>query len=559
MDTTSQERSTNMKKRISRISLVAGLLAALAVMAPRPRAEASSHREALATVNDPCIDNTDVYAWVTPGDHGKLYLISGYAGLHEPGQGNQQARLCDDVLYEFHIARGTADLDDDLTYQIQFFSTTPRQFEKGKTCTKDDGSPDLINCGNELLIQQSGVRQYYKVTKVEYPNGPGGAPVSTVITDENNPPEVTPPNVGPRTDRLVYLQRYPGRLQDDGLGFKPYTNNAAELADTQRSNEEGLYCKNNDGFARSFIAPLGNGGSEGRSWMGTRDDAYYLDEKGIFDVLNLGKGALPIGGSLPDGYSSIGARRTRGEDVFDGFNLNVLALEIPTTKILGTSSIPHNGQPGNDSLIGVWASASRRRDRRYEPNQDSTISCGPWVQVGREGLPLVNAGLIGTQDQGLYLRTQPKNDVANFGAYFLRPVLVRDEEALGTYAALGVGGNTLATLKGDRFDIIDTINLKNIPAPGAHDVPLSATGDVLRVDVATDSAFPNGRRLTPGGNRETVDVSDTTITLIVTGGALHVGDDVDYQDGTYLDQFPWHACPHQGLTEGHGAVNVDNP
>jgi hypothetical protein len=276
--------------------------------------------------------------------------------------------------------------------------------------------------------------------------------------------------------------------------------------------------------------------------MGTRDDAYYLDEKGIFDILNLA------------GLDAIGGRTTPGEDVFDGFNLNVLALEIPTTIALGTTSIPHDGQPGNDTLIGVWASASRRRDVRYEPNQDSTISCGPWVQVGREGLPLVNAGLVGAQDQGLYLRTHPKNDVTNFGSYFLRPVLVRDVDALGIYAALGVGGDTLATLKGDRMDLIDLINLTNIPTPGAHSIPLSATGDVLRVDVAIDSQFPNGRRLMPGGDRETVDVSDALITAIVSGGAIPVGDGVDYQDGTYLDQFPWHACPNQGLNQGHGAV-----
>src|SRR5690242_12239469 len=78
--------------------------AMLVLIASALPATASSHREALAILNDPCADNTDVYAWVTQGSHDKLYLISGYSGLHEPGQGNQQTRLCDDVLYEFHIA-----------------------------------------------------------------------------------------------------------------------------------------------------------------------------------------------------------------------------------------------------------------------------------------------------------------------------------------------------------------------------------------------------------------------------------------------------------------------
>ena len=267
-----------MKKRVRLL----GLAAMLTVMAAAPRAEASSHREALAVLNDPCVDNTDVYAWVTPGTHDKLYLIAGYNGLHEPGQGNQQTRLCDDVLYEFHIARGNGVLDDALTYQIRFSSTPPAPAD-----------PNTPTGGDELLIQLGGVQQTYTVTKVE--NG-----VSTVLGTGLT---VAPPNVGPHTDRLVY-----------GLGqFKSYDQN------DPASHEDGLYT---DAFAATFIHPLGDNGAEGRAWAGTRDDGFYLDEKGIFDILNLA--------GLP------GGRRTPGEDVFAGFNLNVIALEVPTTKVTGT-------------------------------------------------------------------------------------------------------------------------------------------------------------------------------------------------------------------------------
>lgn len=499
-----------MKKRTS-ILIAAALLAA----APGAdhRAHASSHREALSTMNDPCIDNTDLYAWVSPGSHDKLYLIAGYAGLHEPGQGNQQARLCDDVLYEFHISRGLTDLRDELTYQIQFKSTPPHGDPRGQPCA------DVTNCGNELLYQLSGVRQTYTVTKVE--DG-----VSTVIGRDL---PVTPANIGPTTDRLVYQ-----------LGpFKPY--DAARPEDF----EVGLY---DDAFAASFIRPLGDNGSEGRAWTGTRDDGFYLDEKGIFDILNLA--------GLPNG------RRTPGEDIFAGFNLNVIALEIPTSKVTGTGQPPaHNGTPGDDTLIAVWASASRRRDRRLEPDGTTTY-CGPWVQVGRQGLPLVNAGLIGVQDQDFYLRTTPMTDVENFAPYFLSPVLVRDVEALGIYRALGVPQETVDSLKGleppGRVDILKTINLDDIPAPGAHHVPVAPgfTGDVLRLDLATDSQFPNGRRLTGGNapNREQVDVSDVLITVIVSGGAIPLGDGVNYNDKNYLNEFPFLALPHQGLNEGHGAA-----
>jgi hypothetical protein len=150
-----------MKKRIIMVA-AAVLVLALIVTVQHPLA--SSHREALAVLNDPCVDNTDVYAWVTPGLHDKMYLIAGYNGLHEPGQGNQQTRLCDDVLYEFHITRGIGDLEDKVTYQIDFNSTPPTSVDAGDLSLPPGG-------GKELLIQLGGVRQTYNVTKIEHSNG----------------------------------------------------------------------------------------------------------------------------------------------------------------------------------------------------------------------------------------------------------------------------------------------------------------------------------------------------------------------------------------------------
>ena len=514
-----------------RIVIVAAVVLMLALIVTSQHPKASSHREALAILNDPCVDNTDLYAWVTPGTHDKMYLIAGYNGVHEPGQGNQQTRLCDDVLYEFHVTRGIGDLEDKVTYQIEFNSTPPTPVDPGDLSLPPGG-------GKELLIQLSGMQQTYNVTRIEHSSGWNGKKhkgdddsdddddpnaVRTVI-GRNIP--VAPPNVGPQTDRIAY-----------GLGpFQPYQANGSS-----DSREVGLY---DDKFAATFIRPLGSQGSEGRAWAGTRDDGFYLDEKGIFDIINLA------------GLTTIGGRKTPGEDVFAGFNLNVIALEVPTSRLTGTGKLPaHNGKPGDDTLLGVWASASRRKvrvlHRNGEPTQD-----GPWVQVGREGLPLIDAGMIGVQDQSKYLRTTPLTDVANFAPYFLSPILVRDVEALGIYGALGLDQATIAKLKSNRVDILQTINLDNIPTPGAHHVPIAAgkTGDVLRIDIATDSQFPNGRQI-PGKfpNAEQVDVSDVLIGLIVTGTPGSVGDGVNHNDKNYLTEFPWLALPWQGLNEGHGA------
>src|SRR5438270_9324914 len=99
-----------------------GFFAAALVAATLGMAHASSHREALAILNEPCADNTDTYAWVQPGSHGKLYLVMDFYPLHEPGQGNQGLRACNGYRYEFHIAKGTS-LADKLIYRVEFTNT----------------------------------------------------------------------------------------------------------------------------------------------------------------------------------------------------------------------------------------------------------------------------------------------------------------------------------------------------------------------------------------------------------------------------------------------------
>jgi Domain of unknown function (DUF4331) len=491
---------------------VLGLVAFAALAMTCASALASSHREAQAILEDPAVDNTDVYAWVSPGDHSKLYLTAGYYGLHEPGQGNQQTRLGCNVLYQFHVTKGNGVLDDKVTYQIKLNCQDPPRIDEGDLSLPPGG-------GKELLVQIGGMKITYDVTKIVNDNG------HRTVTRIGAGCRMAPPNVGPVTDRFAY-----------GLGtFTGYGGDPEQF-------EKGLY---SESFVKSFICDMG---SEGRAFVGVMDDAYYLDEKGIFDILNLNPGTR--------GHNIIpGGRSSPGEDVFAGFNLNVMALEIPTEQVLG-GPIPHNGHCGDDTLLGVWASASRRKIRTLRAGRDP-LETGPWVQMGREGLPLVDAGLIGVQDQSKYLRTTPKTDVANFGNYFLKPILVRDLEALGLYKALGVPQTTVDKLKDNRVDILKVIDLDDIPGKNCHHVPIEPgkVGDVLRVDVATDSQFPNGRMIGGGKqpDEEQVDVSDVIISLVVLGNpAAGVGDGVNHNDRPYLKDFPFYALPHEGLNGGHG-------
>lgn len=497
--------------RLSPNRRITGALLIFALFALATAAHASSHREALAILNEPCADNTDTFAWVSPGAHDKLYLIMDYNPLHEPGQGNQGFRACDGYRYEFHIGKG-ASLADQAVYRVEF--------KKTLAPAKAPSPSDSVGGGNELLWQLTGGTETMTVTRLIAPGQPNPTVLGTNL-------KVLPNNNGPQTDRLVY-----------GLApFKGYDSG------DRSSRENGLYDQN---FIDSFIATLSNGA---RIIAGDFDDPYQLDEKGIFDLVNLGASDL---GGIP------GARKTPIEDVFAGYNVSSIALELPTSELF-PNGIPHNGtldKTSVDSLLRVWVSISRQEIQTVDPTNIITglRGSGNYTQVGRNALPLFNAGLVGTQRQTLYLHTDPMHDVSRFGNDVLFPVLVRDLDALGVYKALGVPQTAVNTLKGPRLDIINAINLGR-PIPVAD----GSTGDVITLDAATDSAFPNGRRLGggPKANMHNVNVNSVLISLIAAGDpAAGLAKGVETNDKDFLPRFPFLAPPHQGLLQGHGGTNA---
>jgi hypothetical protein len=450
---------------------------------------ASSHREAPAIAFDPAADNTDVWAWVKPGTHDRLYIVAAYNPLEEPSGGPNFHSFSDEVLYEIHIARGADSLQDAVTYQIRFQTQAPTAVDVADLNANPGG-------GKEFFLQLAGAAgggfpvQTYTVTRVE--NGQ-----STVIAQNV---KVAPPNVGPRTFSIVTKGQF--------------------------GSAENSY---NDAFARSFVAPMGSGGSEGTVWAGPRDDGFYVDLGGVFDLAG-----LRAAGTAQDGVA--------------GYNCHAIALDLPTTRLTANGQAPGT-TPSNATTLGIWASASRRKVTVLR-NRGDADTFGPWVQVSRLGLPLINEAVIGYQDKDKYNRTHPSQDVQNFGAYFLNPILVRDAEFAGFYAS---GGplQGITPPKSGRTDILDVINIKDFPAAGAHSIPLSSTGDVLRVDMATDSSFPNGRPLPAGSNREN-DVTDILLSLILTRQVSGVSDGVNYNDKTFLTESPWLALPWEGATQGHG-------
>ncbi len=346
-----------------------------------------------------------------------------------------------------------------------------------------------VGGGKEFFSQLSGSVQTYRVTK-RINNG------NPTVLVQNAP--VAPANIGPRTNSIAY--QIPAG--------KTYEQFFVDDAGT------------------SVIRPLAGG--EGRVFAGPRDDGFSVDLGAVFDLAGL----ETVLGGVP--YDNVA-----------GYNVHTITFEIPLTVANGNKPVVAGASAAQ--TLGVWASASRRKTRILRRNGKEDVF-GPWTQVSRLGLPLINEAVIGLQDKDKYNRTEPKDDLKNFGAYFLNPVIVRDAEFAGFYAA----GGPLATcpggpagLKTNRGDIIDVINLKEAGRV------INSIGDVLRVDLGVASAFPNGRKVNKGTNTEE-DVTDVELSLLLCKLAAPVPDGASTNDTMFRATFPYLATPWEGSRQGKG-------
>jgi hypothetical protein len=96
-------------------SLVAGIFAGLAPTASL----ASSHREAPLTSAEPQIDNTDVYAFVSPDKRKTVSLISNWIPFESPAGGPNFYPWAENVNYDINVDND-GDAKPDITYRWTF-------------------------------------------------------------------------------------------------------------------------------------------------------------------------------------------------------------------------------------------------------------------------------------------------------------------------------------------------------------------------------------------------------------------------------------------------------
>jgi hypothetical protein len=168
-----------LPKRLLGGAAAAGLLA-LALAAVPQASQASSHREAPLISKDPAVDNTDLYAFVSPDRPDSVTIIANYIPLQDPNGGPNFASFDDTAHYEIHVDND-GDGERDVSYRFEFTTQlrNPNSFlyATGPITSLDD--PDW------------NTRQTYKVTELR----PDRRQVKVIGSGIPTPPV----NIGPRS------------------------------------------------------------------------------------------------------------------------------------------------------------------------------------------------------------------------------------------------------------------------------------------------------------------------------------------------------------------------
>ena len=439
----------------------------------------TSHREAPKISKDPVADNTDLYAFVSPDKPDTATILANYIPLEEPAGGPNFNSFGDDVLYEI-VIDNNGDGIEDITYQFRF---------KTKI-----GNPDtfLYNTGpiSSLTDSSWNVKQSYSVTRVVGPRRTG---VSTILGRDLPTPPV---NIGPRST-------------------PKYTD-----------------------LANAAIKTLSDGSTV---FAGQRDEAFYVDLGSIFDLGTL----RPVQGFhlVKTGITADDTNTPNGVDATKGFSVHTIAMQVAKNKLTADGSNPTDPL-GKNSTIGIWASASRRRavilptdgeDNQSGENESDAVVTGPFTQVSRLGMPLINEVIIPLGKKDFWNTSLPRFD-SQFLQYYQTPEL----QKLLPVLYPGVFPN-LAAVSESRADLI-AILLTGIPAgiiPGFQNFTGPLQADYLRLNLAIPPNTTNPSRLGlvggdpagfPNGRRVLDDVVDIEIKAIA-GATLPLVDKNFTTDG----------------------------
>jgi len=307
------------------------------------------------------------------------------------------------------------------------------------------------------------------------------------------------------------------------------TTTLVHNAPSAPSNVGATSMPNYAALANQAITTFGSNGSS-KTFAGQGNDPFFLDLR-VFDLAYGCAPPYPCAPTFPES----------GDDTLAGFNVNVLALQVPRSHVRGS----------NDSVIGVWTTA-QRRSVRVQGEDGSLKSKGHFVQVSRLGMPLVNEVVVPVGAKDRFNASRPWND-GQFLSKVQDPELPRVLNALYGLPVPDSDKNKAGVQRSDLISVFLT-GLQGLNQPKSVklsemlrlnlDTPLCGTGSApacktLGAIAGDPQGFPNGRRLSD-------DIVD--VALRVVEGALlpghpaivdALGDGVNENDVPNQSAFPY--------------------
>jgi hypothetical protein len=453
---------------------------------------AASHRNGPLLLEDQTANLNDFYIFRSyeQGRSDRLVMSMSAQGFQNPDNGPSYYKFSDSVLYRFSI-NNSRGLDGNSDLQIDFvFHTTLRQ-----------NNTFLSYLGPITSIDSTGILIYQTYVVVVRNQKTGETDVYT--TDKNGHAlSVAPPNQGP----------------------KATPNYEATLG-------------------QPSVFTLSNGM---RVFAGPRDDSFYFDSAATFDFLNFRAPAPVLSGGADTGQ---GPAFPNAVDGFAGYNISLIAVEMPITMATANGSVPTDPKDPN-AKIGAWA-ATYRQIVTVRPSPNDPMNYGDYVQIDRVGNPLTVEALIPLPMKDYWNRSIPAND-AQFASFIGDPFF--SSGVLNGVFGLKIPPAPRTDLLGVYVPDITRIDLTIAPTPLASQNRLGPLG-------GDNAGWPFGGRR-PGD--DVVDIGLRALAGVLVPGFSNVpplGDGVNSNDVPNLDHFPFNAPPHAGYshsqqdgTNGRGKV-----
>ncbi|MBA3392141.1 MAG: DUF4331 domain-containing protein [Deltaproteobacteria bacterium] len=337
---------------------------------------ASSHREAPYITERPKVDATDLYLFNSyeTGRDQYVTLLANFQPLQDPYGGPNYFTMDPDALYEIHVDNN-GDAIEDITFRFDFDMNLA------------GGSGIALDVGPSGATKSIAV-PFTAIGPISAGNDAGQNVIETyklkVVRGDR------------RTGQVSAVKHHNGsdvfRKPLDNIGPKTIPNYPAYAAKFMYDVElPGCTA----GMARVFV--------------GQRKEGFSVNVGQIFDTLNL----EPAG---TDRVANVLGAQEQGANDLEHKNVTTIAVEVPKACLTKDASTP---------IIGAWITASVRQAEVVDPTPSFEKPArvgGPWVQVSRLGMPLVNEIIIGLKDKNLFNAAEPKDD-AKLADYVTHPTL----------------------------------------------------------------------------------------------------------------------------------------